>query len=118
MTACVLSYAEAEEFDADLFFYDYDLSERDLGKSPKRYCCLYCDTITQRSAPSSGKYLFVCEHCGWWQVVSGGGGFGLKSCKTHRGRLREYLVKKALGSGLAITHLRADTSVRPDSPCP
>ena len=72
MTTCVLSYTEAEEFDADLYFYDFDLSERDLGKTPKRYYCLYCDTMTQRSEP--GSYLFVCVHCGWWQVVSGGGG--------------------------------------------
>lgn len=92
MTSCVLSYAEAEDLDADLFFYDHDLSERDLGKTPKRYHCLYCDSMTQRSEPSLGQYLFVCEHCGWWQVVSGGGGYGLKSCKTHRGRLKEYPV--------------------------
>ena len=88
----MLSYSEAEDFDADLFFYDHDLSERDTEKSSKRYHCLYCDMITQRTDPDSDKYLFVCGHCGWWQLISGGGNHGLKPCKMHRGLLKEYPV--------------------------
>ncbi len=92
MTAGILSYAEAENLDTNLFFYDHDLSEGNPGKAPKRYHCLYCDSMTQRSEPSFGQYLFVCGHCGWWQVISGVGGYGIKACKTHRGRLKEYPV--------------------------
>ncbi len=89
VTNYLLSYSEAEDFNADLFFYDHDLSERDLEKSPRRYHCLYCDKMTKRTEPHC-KYLFVCEHCGWWQLISGGGGYGLKTCKLHRGLLKEY----------------------------
>lgn len=46
--------------------------------------------MTERTEPYLGKHLFVCGHCGWWQLISGGGGYGLKTCKTHRGLLNKY----------------------------
>ena len=92
MTPCVLSYAEAESFDVDLFFHDHDLSERDPGKASKRYHCLYCDTVTERSEPRAIHYLYACGHCGWWQVIIGGRGFGLTTCSMHRGVLKQFPV--------------------------
>ena len=92
MTRSVISYAEAEIFDAELFFYDHDLTTMDLEKTCKQYHCLYCQYLTKRDEPSSSQYLFVCDHCGWWQLITGSGGFGFKSCKTHRGCLKKYPV--------------------------
>jgi hypothetical protein len=104
MMNCVLSYAEAEKFEAKAFFYDHDLAEYNPEKTPKQYRCLYCDAWAERSDPEWRRYLFVCKNCGWWQIVFGGGGFGVKSVKTHRGKLREYPVDAL---DVPLTELRA-----------
>lgn len=107
----VLSYSEAEKFQADAFFYDHDLTERDPEKSSKQYHCLYCNAMAVRSEPNRRHYLFVCHNCGWWQVVFGRGGWGIKSCKTHRGKLKEYPLNSL---DVPLSELRAYLKRHPD----
>src|SRR5580765_2036812 len=88
MKGSLVAYNEVETFDADLFFYDHDLAEYDMAKSPKQFACHFCGSPTERSEPGEWVYLFVCTSCGWWMVIKGGGGFGAKTCRTDRGLLK------------------------------